>query len=174
MPVNFMPPKIPKYEGNGDPQKHLTKYMTQMSLRGVSPTLKCEAFHLTFTGATEVWYSRLPPLSIRSWPDLKKAFLNKYLSQMKGEAPVQRLQDMRQAPGKTQKSYLVRFTDEITYCKQVMDREALSALKGGLNMNTLFWRDVRSKKPDTYDELVEIMRVEIVNEEMIDHQNRAT
>ena len=80
---------------------------------------------------------------------------------------------MRQAPGETLKSYLARFTDEITYCEQVTDREALSALKGGLNMNTLFWRDVRSKNPSTYDELVEMMRVKIVSEEMIDHRNGA-
>ncbi|XP_022888168.1 uncharacterized protein LOC111403774 [Olea europaea var. sylvestris] len=54
MPTNFMPPKIPKYEGKGDPEKHLTKYMTQMSLRGASPALKCRAFHLTLGRAAEV------------------------------------------------------------------------------------------------------------------------
>ncbi|XP_022852948.1 uncharacterized protein LOC111374508 [Olea europaea var. sylvestris] len=85
------------------------------------------AFHLTLGGATEVWYSRLPPLSIRSWPDLKKAFFNQYLS----------------------------------------------SLKGGHNINTLFWKDVPSKNPATYDELVEMMRMEIVSEEMIDHRNNA-
>ncbi|XP_022857368.1 uncharacterized protein LOC111378408 [Olea europaea var. sylvestris] len=147
--------------------------MTRMTLRGASPALKCRAFHLTLGGVAEVWYNRLPPLSIRSWPDLKKSFLNQYLSHRKGEAPMQRLQDMRQTPGETLKSYLTRFTDEITYCEQVTDREALSALKGGLNMNTLFWRDVRSKHPATYDALVEMMRVEIVSREMIDHRNRA-
>ncbi|XP_022876843.1 uncharacterized protein LOC111395050 [Olea europaea var. sylvestris] len=147
--------------------------MTQMSLREASPALKCRAFHLTLGGATEVWYSRLLPLTIGIWPNLKKTFLNQYLSRREGEAPVQRLQDMRQALGEMLKSYLARFTDEITYCEQVTNRETLSALKGSLNMNTLFWRDVRSKNPTTYDELVKMMRVEIVSEEMIDYQNRA-
>ncbi|XP_022899196.1 uncharacterized protein LOC111412489 [Olea europaea var. sylvestris] len=50
---------------------------------------------------------------------------------------------MRQAPGEMLKSYLAKFTDEITYCEHLTDREALSTLKGGLNMNTLFLRDVR-------------------------------
>ncbi|MGM2916796.1 hypothetical protein [Bacillus cereus group sp. BC45] len=45
---------------------------------------------MTLAGAAEVWYSRLAPLSIRSWPDLKKAFLNQYLSRKEGEAPIQR------------------------------------------------------------------------------------
>lgn len=54
MPHNFVPPKIPKYEGNGDPEKHLNKYKKQMSLRGASPALKCRAFHLTLGGSAEV------------------------------------------------------------------------------------------------------------------------
>lgn len=49
---------------------------------------------------------------------------------------------MRQQVGKTLKSYLAQFTNEMTYCEQVTKREALLALKGGLNMNTIFWRDV--------------------------------
>lgn len=76
-------------------------------------------------------------------------------------------------PEETLKSYLAHFTNEITYCRQVMDSEALSTLRGGLNINTLFWRDVRNRKPATYDEMVEMMRVEIVNKEMIKHCNRA-
>lgn len=80
---------------------------------------------------------------------------------------------MRQDPGGTLKNCLTRFTEEITYCEQVTDRKALSALKEGLNLNTLFWRDVWSRNLTSYDELVEIMRVEIVNEEMIDHRNHA-
>lgn len=59
-----------------------------MSLKGASPTLKCRVFHLTLSGVAEVWYSRLPPLSIWSWPDLRKVFLNQYLSRREGEAPI--------------------------------------------------------------------------------------
>lgn len=40
-------------------------------------------------------------------------------------------------------------------------------------MNILFGRDVHSNNPATYDELVEMMRAEIVDEEMFDHRNRA-
>lgn len=45
---------------------------------------------------------------------------------------------MRQQADENLKSYLTRFTNEMTYCEQVIDREALSALRRGLNMNTLF------------------------------------
>ncbi|XP_022868501.1 uncharacterized protein LOC111388069 [Olea europaea var. sylvestris] len=109
-----------------------------MSLRDATPAVKCRAFHLTLSGAAEIWYSRLPSGSIRSWPEFKTTFLKRFAVIKEGEAPIQRLQDMRQAHGESLKSFLSRFTDEMTYCVQVTDREALSALRGGLNMNTLF------------------------------------
>lgn len=41
-------------------------------------------------------------------------------------------------------------------------------------MNTLFWRDVQNQYPTTYDVLLEMMRREIINEELIEHRNRAS
>ena len=41
-----------------------------------------------------------------------------------------------------------------------------SALKGGLDMTSMFWRDVRSRKPRDYNALVDLMKEEIVSEEM--------
>lgn len=81
---------------------------------------------------------------------------------------------MRQQADETLKSYLEKFTNEVTYCEQVTDREALSALRGGFNLNTLFWRDVRNKNLTTYDAFMEMMRSEIVNEEVINHRNQTT
>lgn len=46
-------PKVPKYDGRGDPTKHLNTYKTHMSLRGTVTTVKCKAFHLTLNGAVE-------------------------------------------------------------------------------------------------------------------------
>lgn len=71
---HFTLPKIPKYNGKGDPAKHLKNFKTHMGLRGTTPTMKCRAFHLSLSSAAEVWYTRLGPGSIWSWPDFKKAF----------------------------------------------------------------------------------------------------
>lgn len=38
-------------------------------------------------------------------------------------------------------------------------------------MNTVCWRDMQNKNSTTYDEVVEVIGIEIVNEEMIDHRN---
>ncbi|KAL2497510.1 Uncharacterized protein Adt_23060 [Abeliophyllum distichum] len=58
------------------------------------------------------------------------------------------------------------------FCEGITDVEALSALKGGLDMNLPFWRDVHNKNPTTFDQLVEMIRGEITNENMILHRNR--
>lgn len=71
------------------------------------------------------------------------------------------------------KNVLTLFTDEMTHCTQVMDRETLIVLRRGLDINSLFWRHVQNKDPAINDTLLEIIRPEIINEELRDYQNRA-
>lgn len=40
-------------------------------------------------------------------------------------------------------------------------------------MNIIFWRDVQNQDLTSYDALLEIMRRQIINKKLIDHQNRA-
>ncbi|KAL2542883.1 Ribonuclease H [Abeliophyllum distichum] len=141
----FRVPKITPYTDKGDPLDHMNTYKTEMTLRGANPTLKCRAFHLTLSGGAKRW-----PAS----------------------APVQRLHDIRQAESEPLQSYLSRFNEEMLFCERITDAEALSALKGGLDMNHPFWRDVRNKNPTTFDQLVEMIMEEITNENMILHRNR--
>ncbi|KAL2541512.1 Uncharacterized protein Adt_02490 [Abeliophyllum distichum] len=57
------------------------------------------------------------------------------------------------------------------FYERITDDEALSALKGGLDMNLPFWRDVHNKNPAMFDQLVEMITEEITNENMILHRN---
>lgn len=154
---HFTLPKIPKYDGRRDLVKHLNSFKTHMGLRGAIPTMKYIAFCLSLSGTTEVWYTRLEVESIRSWSDFEKVFLKCFATSKEEDEPIQRLQDMRQQSGKLLKSFLTCFTYEITYCVQVIDREALTALKRGLNMNSLFWRDMQNKDHTSYNVLLEMI-----------------
>ncbi|KAL2453962.1 Uncharacterized protein Adt_48535 [Abeliophyllum distichum] len=141
----FRVPKITPYTGKGDPLDHVNTYKTEMSLRGATPALKCRAYHL---------------IPVRRGKE------------MPASAPVQRLHDIRQAESEPLQSYLSRFNEEMLFCERITDAEALSALKGRLDMNHPFWRDVRNKNPTTFDQLVELITEEITNENMILHRNR--
>lgn len=69
---------------------------------------------------------------------------------------------MRQQPGESLKSFLTHFIDEMTYYVQVTNREVLTALRGELDMNSLFCKDVQNKDPASYDTLLEMIRREII------------
>ncbi|KAL2490845.1 Retrotrans gag domain-containing protein [Abeliophyllum distichum] len=100
-----------------------------------------------YTGGAKRWYNKLAAGSIHNWPDLKRTFINYFSSGRPASAPVQRLHDIRQAESEPLQSYLSRFNEEMLFCEAITDAEALSALKGGLDMNHPFWRDVRNKNP---------------------------
>lgn len=91
VPNHFVPLKNPKYKGNGDSTKHHNNYKNHISLKRALSTLKCRAFYLKLTRVAEIWYGRIPSRSIRSWSDLKKAFLNQYFSSKEVDALIQRL-----------------------------------------------------------------------------------
>ncbi|KAL2455329.1 Ribonuclease H [Abeliophyllum distichum] len=158
--------------GKGDPLDHINTYKMEMSLRAATPALKCRAFYLTLSGGTKRWYNKLVAESISSWPELKKTFINYFSSGKPASAPVQRFHDIRQAESEPLQSYLSLFNEEMLFCERIADVEALSALKGGLDMNLSFWRDVRNNNPTTFDQLVEMITEKITNENIILHRNR--
>lgn len=161
-------PKIPKYYGKSDMTKHLNNYKTHMSLREAIFLWNAELFQLNLSGAAKIWYSKLPPRSIRSLREFKSSFLKRYAISKVGEGSNRRLQDIRQQPEKTLKCFVSRCTDEMTYCVQVTDYEALSALRECLNMNYFFGRIYKIRTPLLiYDVLLEMMKREIINEELI-------
>ncbi|KAL2541048.1 Retrotrans gag domain-containing protein [Abeliophyllum distichum] len=170
IPYEFRVPKITHYTGKGDPLDHVNTYKTEMSLRGATPVLKCRAFHLTLSGGAKRWYNKLVAGSISSWPELKKTFINYFSSGKPASVPVQRLHDIRQAESEPLQSYLSRFNEEMLFYERIINAEALSALKGGLDMNLPFWRDVHNNNPTTFDQLVEMITE--TNENMILYRNR--
>ncbi|KAL2481184.1 Uncharacterized protein Adt_34150 [Abeliophyllum distichum] len=172
IPHEFCVPKITPYTGKGDPLDHANTYKTEMSLREATPALKCRAFHLTLSRGAKRWNNKLVAGSISSLPELKKMFINYFSFEKLASAPVQRFHDIRQAESEPLQSYLSCFNEEMLFCKRITDDEALSALKGGLDMNLPFWRDVRNKNSITFDKLVEIITQKITNENMILHRNR--
>ncbi|KAL2474584.1 Uncharacterized protein Adt_35320 [Abeliophyllum distichum] len=76
---------------------------------------------------------------------------------------------MRQGKSKSLKSYSAQFTEEMHTCKNITEAEKFSVLKLGLDMSSMLRRDVRSMKPRDYNALVDLMKEEIISEEMDSH-----
>ncbi|KAL2533736.1 Uncharacterized protein Adt_07087 [Abeliophyllum distichum] len=140
----FCVPKIIPYIGKEDHLDHVNTYKMEISLRGATPPPEMQSF---------------PP------------HLVKRGEKVPASTPVQRLHDIRQVESEPLQSYLSRFNKKMLFCERITDAEAFSALKGGLDMNLPFWRDVRKKNSTTFDQLVEMITEEITNDNMILHRN---
>ncbi|GJV85263.1 reverse transcriptase domain-containing protein [Tanacetum coccineum] len=78
-----MPRHIKTYDGSEDPEDHLKIFQAAAKTERWAMPTWCHMFNSTLTGNARVWFDDLPPESIDSYDDLKKAFLEKYLQQKK-------------------------------------------------------------------------------------------
>ncbi|KAL2480053.1 activating signal cointegrator 1 complex subunit 2-like protein [Abeliophyllum distichum] len=82
-----------KYNPRCDPTDHINVYKTK--LQGNVPTIKYKNFHTILTFDTKRWYYKLKPESIRSWPQLKREFINVFIGNRTMIAVIAQLYDIR-------------------------------------------------------------------------------
>ena len=56
LPKGFVAPKIPKFEGAGDPVEHINAYHEAMLLQGHNESALCRAFSSTLAKRGMTWY----------------------------------------------------------------------------------------------------------------------
>nr|GEU31750.1 reverse transcriptase domain-containing protein [Tanacetum cinerariifolium] len=78
-----MSSNIKTYDGSEDPEEHLKIFQAVTKTQRWAMPTWCHMFNSTLTGNAKVWFDDLPPKSIDSYDDLKKAFLENYLQQKK-------------------------------------------------------------------------------------------
>ncbi|GKC19209.1 reverse transcriptase domain-containing protein [Tanacetum coccineum] len=79
IPETRMPSHIKTYDGSEDLEDHLKIFQTAAKTERWAMPTWCHMFNSTLTGNARVWFDDLPPESIDSYDDLKKAFLENYL-----------------------------------------------------------------------------------------------
>nr|GEW86366.1 hypothetical protein [Tanacetum cinerariifolium] len=78
-----MPSHIKTYDGSEDPEDHLKIFQAATKTERWAMPTWCHMFNSTLTCNARLWFDDLPPESIDSYDDLKKAFLENYLQQKK-------------------------------------------------------------------------------------------
>ncbi|GJX45848.1 reverse transcriptase domain-containing protein [Tanacetum coccineum] len=66
-----------------DPEDQLKKFQAAAKVERWAMPTWCHMFNSTLTGSARVWFDDLPPESVDSYDDLKKAFLANFLQQKK-------------------------------------------------------------------------------------------
>ncbi|KAL2527067.1 Ribonuclease H [Abeliophyllum distichum] len=93
VPANFRMPLMDKYNRRDDPMDHINIYKTK--LQGHSPAVNGQNFHTTLTSDAKRWYNKLKPGSIKSWPQLKREFVNAFIGNQTMVADIVQLHDIR-------------------------------------------------------------------------------
>ncbi|MCI36923.1 hypothetical protein A2U01_0058147, partial [Trifolium medium] len=106
------PSNLGKYDGQGDPDEHISDLDVQLDYRQVRGHIKCRLFSTTLTKRTLDWYKALPPGSIHSWTQLSKQFREYFTASKKPPKTVATLETIVQGDNESLRAYLERFNKE--------------------------------------------------------------
>jgi len=78
VPHKFKLPDFEKYKGTSCPKDHLTMYVRKMSTNAHDHQVLIHYFQDSLTGTALKWYMNLDRAEIRTFNDLREAFVQQY------------------------------------------------------------------------------------------------
>ncbi|GJT37101.1 reverse transcriptase domain-containing protein [Tanacetum coccineum] len=112
-----MPSNVKTYDGSDDPEDHLKKFQAAAKVERWAMPTWCHMFNFTLTGSARVWFDDLPPESVDSYDDLKKAFLANFLQQKKCIKDPIEIYHIKQKEGESTEDFVQRFKTESRHVK---------------------------------------------------------
>ena len=134
LPDKFKMPCVDKYDGDGDPAKHVENLRAHFFLHGTLDEIACRMFPLTMAGIAKDWLARLPTKSVDNFKNLGHLFLGQFLVTWKRRKNPGCLLSLRQGKEETLKDFMLKFNREKLMVESPNDQTVLSAL----------WHEVRS------------------------------
>ncbi|KAM2080622.1 hypothetical protein ACFX1T_034373 [Malus domestica] len=113
-PAKFTQPKFRLFEGTTDPVEHIYHFQQQMALEGDNEAFMCKLFPSSLSGSSLTWFRQLKSRSIGSFTDLCEAFISQYVCNRRPRKDVTILFSTKQNVGESLKSYMTRFTEEMS------------------------------------------------------------
>nr|GEU97562.1 reverse transcriptase domain-containing protein [Tanacetum cinerariifolium] len=112
-----MPNNVKTYDGSDDPKDHLKIFQAAAKVEHWAMPTWCHMFNSTLTGSARVWFDDLPPESVDSYDDLKKAFLANHLQQKKCIKDPIEIHHIKQRERESTKDFVQRFKTESRHVK---------------------------------------------------------
>jgi len=95
-PVDYKDPKFCKFNGEGDPRRHLQGFKDECEIKiSVDSRLQAKFFPHSLEGEAHEWFYALPERSVTSFRELSMLFLEQYKHNIKKEIMVSDLCTMR-------------------------------------------------------------------------------
>ncbi|GJR44544.1 reverse transcriptase domain-containing protein [Tanacetum coccineum] len=154
-PKTRMPSHIKTYDGSEDPEDHLKIFQAAAKTERWAMPTWCHMFNSTLTGNARVWFDDLPPESIDSYDDLKKAFLENYLQQKKCIKDPIEIHNIKQREGESTEDFVKRYKLESRDVKGALECMRISGFVHGITNPELIKR-LHDKIPKTVDEMMRV------------------
>ncbi|CAN6725186.1 unnamed protein product [Malus baccata var. baccata] len=146
-PAKFTQPKFRLFEGATDPVEHIYHFQQQMALEGDDGALMCKLFPSSLSGSSLTWFRQLKPRSIGSFTELCEAFISQYVCNRRPRKDITILFSTKQNVGESLKSYMTRFTEEMSTLEECDSHTASLAFREGVLPGTKMRRSLIETPP---------------------------
>nr|XP_004301973.2 PREDICTED: uncharacterized protein LOC101291635 [Fragaria vesca subsp. vesca] len=132
--------KIDLYDGSTDPYDHLDNFRSAMDGKDATEADRCKAFPQTLKGSALNWFRRIPAGTIKSFGDMRRAFLDEFMIVSNRVYTPNNLTQIHQLPEEGLRDYVIRFQGEYHRCEGADEKIAYAALMGGFRSSPFLFK----------------------------------
>ncbi|KAM1807238.1 hypothetical protein ACFX11_030283 [Malus domestica] len=137
-PRKFSMPHFTSFKGDGDPERQLKHYRSEMVLYRNNDALMCKIFATTLQSKAQDWFHTLPSRSIQNFDDLSLVFTKEYSSYRSIKKKSDHLFNVKKNPNESLHDYIKRFKAEKAKIVECNDSIASVAFQKRLLDHPLF------------------------------------
>nr|GEX09850.1 reverse transcriptase domain-containing protein [Tanacetum cinerariifolium] len=150
---SWMPSNVKTYDRSGDHEDQLKIFQVAAKVERWKMPTWCHMFNSTLTESTREWVDDLPPESIDSYDDLKKAFLANNLQQKKCIKDLVEIHNIKQRDGESTEDFMQIFKVESRHVKGAPECMRISGFTYGITNPELIKR-LHDNIPKSVDEMM--------------------
>ncbi|GJY00143.1 reverse transcriptase domain-containing protein [Tanacetum coccineum] len=143
------------YDRSDDPEDHLKIFQATAKVKHWEMPTWCHMFKSTLTGSARVWFDDLPPESVDSYDDLKKAFLANFLQQKKCTKDPVEIHHIKQREGESTEEFVQRFKAKSRHVKGAPECMRIFGFMHAITNPKLIKR-LHDKIPKSVDEMMRV------------------
>ncbi|GJR60432.1 reverse transcriptase domain-containing protein [Tanacetum coccineum] len=147
-----LPPNVRVYEGNKDPEDHLSIFSAVAEQEEWPMPVWCKMFRQTLSGSARNWFDSLDPKSVDGFEELSSKFLEEFSQQKRYDKDPTEIHGIKRKPNERLKAFMDRFKAESAHIKGVPPVLRISAFMHGHGHPELA-KKLNDKIPKTLDEM---------------------
>ncbi|GJT25272.1 reverse transcriptase domain-containing protein [Tanacetum coccineum] len=151
-PRTRMPGHVKTYDRSRDLEVHLKLFQSTTKIERWAMPTWCHMFNSMITGNGRVWFDKLPKESIDSYEDLKTAFRENYLQQIKHIKDPMEIHHIKQRDGESTEDFIERYKAEVLDVKAALECMKISGFMHGITHPKLI-KYLYKKIPRSMDEI---------------------